>query len=76
MTESQITPVKSPMAGKIIQVLVKPGDAVKENQTIIVFESMKMEMEIVSPATGTVKEVKVAPGVVIEAEQLLLTIES
>jgi len=76
MADGKITPVKAPMVGKIIQVLVKPGDAVKENQTIIVFESMKMEMEIVSPATGTVKEVKVAPGVVIEAEQVLLTIES
>lgn len=64
------------MVGKIIKVNVKPGDKVVQDQPIIVFESMKIEMEIMAPLAGTIKEVSASVGQVIEAEQTLTTIES
>ncbi len=64
------------MVGKVIKLNVKSGDQVKINQPVVVFESMKIEMDIMTPVDGTVKEIKVSPGQVIEAEQVLLTIET
>ena len=69
------TDVTAPMFGTVISVSVKPGDQVKENQSLIVFESMNMQMDIVAPVAGTIKEIKVAPNQAIQAEQLLATIE-
>jgi biotin carboxyl carrier protein len=71
-----ITKVSSPMVGKVIKVNVKQGDAVSPNQPIIVFESMKIEMEIMAPVAGKITELTVAPGQAIEAEQHLASIES
>lgn len=76
MNDGQINKVTAPMVGKIIQVKVKPGDTVSANQSMITFESMKIEMEIMAPVAGKVKEVLVSAGQVIEAEQTLATIEA
>lgn len=48
------TEVISPMPGNILDVVVKVGDVVKENQVLLVLEAMKMENNIVSPKEGTV----------------------
>lgn len=76
MSNGKTTPVAAPMAGKIIKINVKPGEAVRQNQPLLVFEAMKVEMEIMAPATGTVKEVLVQGGQIIDAEQTLVIIES
>ena len=52
----------SPMLGVITKVLVKPGDVVKEGQTLAILEAMKMENEVVSHVAGTVKAVYVKEG--------------
>ena len=49
--------VKAPMPGKILEVLVKVGDQVKEDDEILMLEAMKMENPIYAPADGTVKEI-------------------
>ena len=47
---------------QIIEVLVKPGDTVKVEQSLVTVESDKASMEIPSSAAGVVKELKVALG--------------
>ena len=51
--------VKAPMPGKILEVLVKVGDQVKEDDEVLMLEAMKMENPIYAPAGGAVKEIKV-----------------
>lgn len=50
------------MAGIVVEVLVKPGDAVADSQDVVILESMKMQLPVQSNLTGTVSEVKVSPG--------------
>ncbi len=52
----------APLAGNVFKVLVKPGDAVQEGQTVLVLEAMKMETEVSAPKAGTISEVMVAEG--------------
>ncbi|HEY9868917.1 MAG TPA: biotin/lipoyl-containing protein, partial [Candidatus Obscuribacterales bacterium] len=50
------------MAGIVVEVLVKPGDAVADSQDVVILESMKMQLPVQSNLTGTVSEVKVSAG--------------
>src|SRR4051812_10954937 len=47
---------------EVIEILVKPGDAVTKEQSLITLESDKATMEIPAPSSGTVKEVKIKVG--------------
>ncbi|HOV90925.1 MAG TPA: hypothetical protein PKW07_09475 [Syntrophorhabdaceae bacterium] len=69
------TEVTVPMVGKIINVLVKVGDKVSEDDQIATLEAMKMEMPIPSPVSGVVKEIKVAAGQEVEADAIIVVIE-
>jgi biotin carboxyl carrier protein len=69
------TEVTVPMVGKIVNVLVKVGDKVSEDDQIVTLEAMKMEMPIVAPVSGTIKEILVSPGQEVEADALLAIIE-
>ncbi|MCP4681275.1 MAG: acetyl-CoA carboxylase biotin carboxyl carrier protein subunit [Desulfobacterales bacterium] len=67
--------VIAPMGGKVIDVKVKPGDAVNEGDEVVLLEAMKMELPIVAEASGTVKEVNCAQGDAVEAEQVMVVLE-
>jgi len=67
--------VKAMMPGRIVNVLVKPGDEVTHQQGLVVVEAMKMENELKSPKAGKVVEVKVSPGQTVEKGELLIIIE-
>jgi biotin carboxyl carrier protein len=67
--------VRAPMPGKILEVLVKVGDQVKEDDEVVMLEAMKMENPIYAPADGTVKEIKVKANDSVETEQLMIVIE-
>ena len=54
--------VTAPMAGKIMSVSVKEGDAVTAGQVLLTFEAMKMENEVMAPSAGTVSKVFVKVG--------------
>jgi len=56
----------------VIEVLVKPGDAIRPEQSLITVESDKATMEIPSPASGVVKEVRVKVGDKISQGSLIL----
>jgi pyruvate dehydrogenase E2 component (dihydrolipoamide acetyltransferase) len=61
---------------EVIEVLVKPGDAVAKEQSLITLESDKATMEIPSPAEGVVKELKVKVGDKISQGALILVLDS
>lgn len=67
--------VAAPMPGKVVRLLVRPGDAVQPGDGIIVVEAMKMENELKSPAAGTVKEVRVEEGKAVGGGDVLVVIE-
>jgi acetyl-CoA carboxylase biotin carboxylase subunit len=64
--------VVTPMPGKIIQVLVKAGDAVKRGQPLAMLEAMKMEHTLAAPADATVESVNVAQGDQVPAETVVV----
>ncbi len=70
-----MTPVTAPMVGKVLNIQVKVGDRVQEDDTIIVMEAMKMEIPVVAPVTGTIHEIKVAAGDMVESEAVVALIE-
>lgn len=67
--------VTAPMPGRVVRVLVQPGDEVATRQGLVVVEAMKMENELGSPKTGRVREVAVSEGMSIEAGRLLVVVE-
>jgi dihydrolipoamide dehydrogenase len=78
---SQLIEVKVPDIGDfkdvpVIEVLVKPGDSVEEETSLITLESDKATMEVPSPAAGTVKELKLKVGDKVAEGALILTLES
>jgi len=48
---------QAPMAGKIIQILVQPGDAVQAGDVLLILEAMKMEQQILAPQDGVVERI-------------------
>ncbi len=67
--------VIAPMPGKVVRVLVKPGDPVAARQGVVVVEAMKMENELRAPRAGTVGAVHAAEGASVEAGTVLVVIE-
>ncbi|MDE7463136.1 MAG: carboxylase [Muribaculaceae bacterium] len=67
--------LNAPMGGTVIEILVKPGDVVKQGQNVLVYEAMKMENDLASEQDGTVKRVLIAPNDVIATDQPLIEFE-
>ncbi len=64
----------SPMAGRVVRVLVKKGDTVTAGQTVVVVEAMKLESEVQSPIDGTVEDIFVGPGDSVTSEDALVRV--
>jgi pyruvate dehydrogenase E2 component (dihydrolipoamide acetyltransferase) len=78
---SSITEVKVPDIGdfkevEVIEILVKPGDSVAKEASLITVESDKATMEIPSPAAGVVKEVSVKLGDKVAEGSMILLLEA
>jgi len=67
--------IASPMAGRVVKVLVAGGDAVAARQGLVIVEAMKMENELRAPRAGTVREVQAREGGSVEAGAVLVVIE-
>jgi biotin carboxyl carrier protein len=67
--------VTAPMPGKVVKLLVQPGDDVAEGQAVVVMEAMKMENELRSPRAGRIVEVHVAEGQTVERNAKLCAVE-
>ena len=67
--------VTADMASIVWRVMVAEGDDVQPGQEILILESMKMEIPVLSPMAGVVAHIPVAEGDVIEAGATLARIE-
>lgn len=71
-TGGKVNNVKAPMPGLIIDLRIREGEEVKQNDPLIVLEAMKMENLIKSPGDGIVKSIKVKKGDSVEKNQVLI----
>ena len=62
----------SPMPGRVVQVLVKPGQDVAKGDTVVLLEAMKMETTVIAPRSGGVGEIHVASGEIVDAGDLIM----
>lgn len=67
--------ILSPMPGRVVKVLVKPGDAVDARQALVVVEAMKMENELRAPRAGVVGDVRASEGALVEARAVLVVLD-
>ena len=67
--------VRAEMVGSVMQVVVHAGDEVKPGDTLIILESMKMEIPVVTEEAGRVTAIAVAEGAVVQEGDLIAEIE-
>lgn len=68
-------PIKAPMPGLILKIMVEPGQVLKKGDAVLILEAMKMENVFKAPADAVVKEIHINPGQAVEKGQVLITLE-
>ena len=71
-TTKTIDSIKAPMPGIIIELKVKKGQTVKEGDTLLILEAMKMENAIICPKNTVIKEIYVDVGETVDKNKLLI----
>ncbi|HEY4188302.1 MAG TPA: biotin/lipoyl-binding carrier protein [Polyangia bacterium] len=66
------TSVRAHITGTVWKIEVAVGDAVSEGQTLVILESMKMEMPVESPGAGTVSAILIKEGAAVEEGAVLV----
>ena len=74
-SSKKLNDIKAPMPGIIIGIEVKEGDKIKEGDTLLILEAMKMENAILSSKDATVKSILVKNGDTVEKNKLLIELE-
>lgn len=69
-----MTAVRSETAGSVIAVLITEGAHVAEGDELLITESMKMEVPILSPVTGTIQKLHVAEGATVDEDDIVAEI--
>lgn len=67
--------VIAPMPGNILDIQVKVGDSVSENQVLLVLEAMKMENNIVAPQAGVIAAIYAVKGSAIDVGEVMVVIQ-
>ena len=73
--EKKVEQVEAPMPGKIVEVMVEPGQEVNEGDALLILEAMKMQNEINSPVSGKVKQILVKANDTVNKEDTLVEID-
>ena len=68
--------VKSEIAGTVWKIEAKVGDRIDKEGQIMILESMKMEIPVLSPKAGTIKEIRVNEGEAIGEGQLVAVLDA
>ena len=71
-----VNTIKAPMPGLILEINVTVGQAVNENEPLVILEAMKMENSFLSPRKGIIKAIAVTKGQAVDKGQILIEFES
>ena len=71
----KVNDIKAPMPGLILEINVKIGQEVNENDPLLILEAMKMENVILSPREGVIKFIAIEKGNAVDKNQLLIEFE-
>lgn len=74
MAREQVVEVVAEMVANVMTVEVAVGDRVETGDTLVMLESMKMEIPVLSEATGTVRAIRVEPGDVVQEGSAMVTV--
>jgi len=74
MARNTVITIAAEMVANVMSVAVKPGDTVAAGDTVVLLESMKMEIPVLVETDGSVSAVKVAPGDVVQEGDALVEI--
>ena len=69
------TDVKAHITGTVWKIEKPAGSQVAEGDTVIILESMKMEMPVEAPCAGTVREIKIKEGEAVDEGKVLAVID-
>jgi acetyl-CoA carboxylase biotin carboxyl carrier protein len=69
------TNVNAHITGTVWKIEKRPGDAVSAGDTLVILESMKMEMPVEAPVAGKVSEIRCTEGQAVEEGAVLVVIE-
>jgi acetyl-CoA carboxylase biotin carboxyl carrier protein len=75
MKGAAVSEVRAEMVANVWKVVVAEGDHVEDGDTLVILESMKMEIPVLTEDAGTVASLKVAEGDVIQEGDLIAVIE-
>lgn len=70
-----MTEISSEITGSVWRIEVSVGDQVEEDDELIILESMKMEIPVLSGIDGTVKEIKVEEGDTVTEGTVIIVVE-
>jgi biotin carboxyl carrier protein len=72
---SKVEIIAAPMPGKVVELLVEENARVKEGESILILEAMKMQNEIIAVVAGKIKKIHVKPGDSVTKDEALMEIE-
>lgn len=64
--------VRAEIVASVLEVVVREGEQINEGDTVVLLESMKMEIPVLSEEGGTVSAIKVTPGDVVQEGDILV----
>lgn len=67
--------IRAEMVGTVLSVVAREGDRVVDGDTLLVLESMKMEIPVLAECTGTVSRIAVQAGAVVQSGDLVAVLE-
>jgi len=70
-----LTKVEAEVTGKVWKIVVQPGAAVKTEDTLVIIESMKMEIPVMAPRAGRVTKICVQEGESVHEGQVVAEME-
>jgi biotin carboxyl carrier protein len=72
--EVAVAEVRAEMVANVWKIVAKQGDTVEDGDTLVILESMKMEIPVVAESSGTVSELRVEEGQVVQEGDVIAVI--